>query len=98
MRNVNRSSPTGGMDCILAHCPRSSEWVPSGNTGEVKVVRKGTGYHTSYADGSGYASSLIGTPLCTKVHGTTYTFTGNVGTLMIEGVVPGKGQEIQLLT
>ena len=37
-------------------------------------MRKRTGHHTSHADGSGYVSSLTGTPLRTKVYGTTFTF------------------------
>ena len=40
-------------DWMLAHCSPSSGWVPGGNGGEIKAVRKGTGYLTSYADGSG---------------------------------------------
>jgi len=59
---------------MLAHCSPSSKWVPSGNTGEIKAERKGTGQPTSHADGLGEASSLTGTPLCTKVYGTTFTF------------------------
>ena len=31
---------------MLAHCPPSSEWGPGGNTGEIKVARKGTGHPT----------------------------------------------------
>ena len=36
-------------------------------------MRKGTGHPTSHADGSGYVSFLTGTPLRTKVYGTTST-------------------------
>ena len=42
-----------GPDRTLAHCSPSSKWVPSGNTGEIKAARKGTGHPTSHADGSG---------------------------------------------
>ena len=49
--------------------------MPGGNTGEIKEARKGIGHLTSHADGSGYVSSLTGTPLRTKVYGTTFTFT-----------------------
>ena len=38
---------------MLAHCSPNREWVPGGNTGEIKVARRGTGDPTSYADGSG---------------------------------------------
>ena len=30
----------------LAHCPPSSDWVPGGNTGGIKALRKGTGHPT----------------------------------------------------
>ena len=49
----------------------AAKWVLSGNTGEIKAARKGTGHPTSHADGSGEVSSLTGTPLSTKVYGTT---------------------------
>ena len=32
---------------MLAHCSPSSEWVPDGNTREIKAVRKGTCHPTS---------------------------------------------------
>ena len=38
---------------MLTHCSPTSEWVPGGKTGEIKLERKGTGYLTSYADGPG---------------------------------------------
>ena len=40
-------------DWMLAHCSHSSEWVPYGNTGEIKAVKQGTGHPNSHADGSG---------------------------------------------
>ena len=52
---------------MLAHYSPKSEWVPGGNTGEIKVARKGTGNPNSHADGLGYVPTLAGTPLCTKV-------------------------------
>ena len=55
---------------MLAHCSSSSEWVPGGNTGEITATRNGTGRFTSDANGSVQYSSLTGTPLRTKVHGT----------------------------
>ena len=60
---------------MLAHCSLSSEWEPGGNTGEIKAARKGTGHPTLHIDGSGLVSSLTGTPLRTKVYGTTLIFT-----------------------
>ena len=54
-------------DLMPAHCSPSSKWVPGDNTGEIR--RRGT-----HADGSGSVSSLKGTPLCTKVYETTFTF------------------------
>ena len=59
---------------MLAHCSPSSKWVPGGNTGEIKAARKGIGHPTLHANGSGYVSSLTGTPLRIKVYGTTFTF------------------------
>ena len=38
---------------MLAHCSPCSEWVPGGNTGEIKAARKGTGHLTAFVDGSG---------------------------------------------
>ena len=57
---------------MLTLCLPSSKCVPSGNNGEVQDARKGTGHHSSHADGSGQMS-LIGTPLRTKAYGTTFT-------------------------
>ena len=59
-------------ECSLTVSP-SSEYLPGGNTGEIEAAKKGTGHTTSHADGSGYVSSLAGTPLRTKVYGTTLT-------------------------
>ena len=58
---------------MLAHYSPSSEWIPGGNTEEIKAARKGTGHPTSHADGSGCVPSLTGTPLRTEVYGTTFT-------------------------
>ena len=46
-----------------------SNWVPGGNTREIKATRKRTGYPISHADGSGHVPSLTGTSLRTKVYG-----------------------------
>ena len=46
----------------------------NGNTGGIEAARKGAGHPTSHADGSTQVSSLTGTPLRTKVYGTTFTF------------------------
>ena len=73
-RKVFVSSPTRCPDGMLAHCSPSSEWLPGCNNGEIKAARKGTGHPTPHADGSGQVSSLIGTPLLTKVYGTTLPF------------------------
>ena len=54
---------------MLAHCSPSSESVPDGNTGEIRVAWKETGHPTSYAGGSGYVSSLTGTPYVRKYTG-----------------------------
>ena len=54
-------------------CSPSSKWAPGGNTEEIKAARKGTGHPTSHTGGSGEVSSLTGTPLRTKVYGTTLT-------------------------
>ena len=36
---------------MLTHCSPSNKWVPCGNTGEIKVAKKGIGHPTSHADG-----------------------------------------------
>jgi len=63
---------------MLAHCSPSSEWVPGYNIGEIKAARKGPGYSTPYANGSGKVTSLAGTPLHTKVYGNTFTYTCHI--------------------
>ena len=60
----------------LAHCPSSSEWGPSGNTGEIKAARKGAGHPTS-------KSQWLRTSVLSNRHSPTYgsymglTFTFN---------------------
>ena len=83
VRKVYGSSPTRCPGCMLAHCSSSSKWVPGGDTGEIKAARKGTGHPTSNADDSGYVSSLTGTPLRTKVYGTTFNLDDMKGKQML---------------
>ena len=73
---------------MFTHCSPSSKWVPGGNIGEIQAAKKGTGHPTSHADGSGKVSSLPGTPLRTKVYGTTFTYELHTSGIIISLSLP----------
>ena len=60
---------------MLSHFSSRTEWVPGGNAREIKAMRNGTGHPATYADGSRYVSSLVGTPLFTNVYETSLSYT-----------------------
>ena len=62
----------------LPHCPPNSKWRPSGNTGEIKAARKGTGHPTSQSLWP--RTSVLSdrqSPTYEPCMGLTFTFTIN---------------------
>ena len=52
VRKVDGSSPTRGVDWMLAHCSPNSDWILDGNNEVIKEVRKGIDHLNSNDNGS----------------------------------------------